>query len=352
MGGGYHTYFVNSGSEANEAGFKIARQYMKHEYPGQYRYKTISRYFAYHGTTLATLDAGGMGERKAKFEPYSGDFVHVAQPYCYRCPFGLTYPSCELACVKNIENTILGEGPETVAEVLVEPIMSGVGVAVPPVEYLPEVESLCRKYDILLHVDEVINGFGRTGKMFAYQHYNVSPDIVAIAKGISSAYLPIAATVVKNRVFESFYGEAAENRQVAQVNTYGGHPVSAAVAVRNIEIIEAEQLVDRAAEMGAYLLDSLSALKRHNIVGDVRGKGLLLGIELVKDRVTKEPVGPEQITAIVDFCRDNALLVGRAGGGRRYGNTITLSPPLVITRAECDRIVATLDRALATLRLD
>ena len=352
MGGGYHTYFVNSGSEANEAGFKIARQYMKHEYPGQYRYKTISRYFAYHGTTLATLDAGGMGERKAKFEPYSGDFVHVAQPYCYRCPFGLTYPSCELACVKNIENTILGEGPETVAEVLVEPIMSGVGVAVPPVEYLPEVESLCRKYDILLHVDEVINGFGRTGKMFAYQHYNVSPDIVAIAKGISSAYLPIAATVVKNRVFESFYGEAAENRQVAQVNTYGGHPVSAAVAVRNIEIIEAEQLVDRAAEMGAYLLDSLSALKRHNIVGDVRGKGLLLGIELVKDRVTKEPVGPEQITAIVDFCRDNGLLVGRAGGGRRYGNTITLSPPLVITRAECDRIVATLDRALATLRLD
>jgi len=352
MGGGYHTYFVNSGSEANEAGFKIARQYMKHEYPGQYRYKTISRYFAYHGTTLATLDAGGMGERKAKFEPYSGDFVHVAQPYCYRCPFGLTYPSCELACVKNIENTILGEGPETVAEVLVEPIMSGVGVAVPPDEYLPEVESLCRKYDILLHVGEVINGFGRTGKMFAYQHYNVSPDIIAIAKGISSAYLPIAATVVKNRVFESFYGEAAENRQVAQVNTYGGHPVSAAVAVRNIEIIEAEQLVDRAAEMGAYLLDSLSALKRHNIVGDVRGKGLLLGIELVKDRVTKEPVGPEQITAIVDFCRDNALLVGRAGGGRRYGNTITLSPPLVITRAECDRIVATLDRALATLRLD
>ena len=119
-GGGYHTYFVNSGSEANEAGFKIARQYMKHEYPGEYRFKTISRYFAYHGTTLATLDAGGMGERKAKFEPFSGDFVHVAQPYCYRCPFGLSYPSCGLACVKNMENTILGEGPETVAEVIVE----------------------------------------------------------------------------------------------------------------------------------------------------------------------------------------------------------------------------------------
>ena len=135
MGGGYHTYFVNSGSEANEAGFKIARQYMKHEYPSEYRFKTVSRYFSYHGTTLATLDAGGMGERKAKFEPFSGDVVHVAPPYCYRCPFGLNYPSCGLACVKNMETAILGEGPETVAEVIVEPIMSGVGVVVPPDEY-------------------------------------------------------------------------------------------------------------------------------------------------------------------------------------------------------------------------
>jgi len=292
-----------------------------------------------------------MGERKAKFEPFSGDFVHVAHPYCYRCPFGLTYPSCNLACVKNIETAILGEGPDTVATVLVEPIMSGVGVAVPPDEYLPEVEKICRKYDILLHVDEVINGFGRTGKMFAHQHYNVSPDIIAIAKGISSAYLPIAATVVKNGVFQSFYGEASENRQVAQVNTYGGHPVSAAVAVRNIEIMLAENLADRAAEMGAYLIDGLRTLMKHQVVGDVRGKGLLLCIELVKDRTTKEPVGPEQITAVSDFCRDNGVLVGRSGGGRRHGNTITLSPPLVITRAECDRIVETLDRALATLKV-
>ena len=350
MGGGYHTYFVNSGSESNEAGFKIARQYMKHEYPGHYRYKTVTRYFAYHGTTLATLDAGGMGERKAKFEPYSGDFVHVAPPHCYRCPFGLSYPSCGLACVKNMETTILGEGPDSVAEVLVEPIMSGIGVAVPPDEYLPEVEGLCRKYGILLHVDEVINGFGRTGKMFGHQHYGISPDVMAIAKGISSAYMPIAATVVKNSVFQSFYGEASENRQVGQVNTYGGHPVAAAVALRNIEIIEAERLADRAAEIGAYLLDGLRTLMRHEVVGDVRGKGLLLGVELVKDRTTKEPVGPEQISAIADFCRDNGLLVGRAGG-RGYGNTITLSPPLVITRGECDQIVDTLDRALATLNL-
>jgi len=352
MGGGYHTYFVNSGSEANEAAFKIARQYMKHEYPGEYRFKTISRYFAYHGTTLATLDAGGMGERKAKFEPFSGDFVHVAQPYCYRCPFGLSYPSCELACVKNIENTIIGEGPETVAEIIVEPIMSGVGVAVPPDEYLPAVAKLCRDYGILLHVDEVINGFGRTGKMFAHQHYGVAPDLVAIAKGISSAYMPIAATVVKNEVFDSFYGDAAENRQVFQVNTYGGHPVAAAVALRNIEIMEAEHLAERSAEMGAYLLDGLRGLMKHQAVGDVRGKGLLLGLELVQDRETKQPLSPAQLGGVVEFCREHGVLVGRGGGGRRYGSTITLSPPLVITRAECDRIVDTLDRAVRELSVD
>ena len=290
-----------------------------------------------------------MGERKGKFEPLDGNFVHVAPPACYRCPFGLKYPTCELACVKNMETTILGEGPETVAEVIVEPIMSGVGVAVPPDEYLPEVESLCRKYGLLLHVDEVINGFGRTGRMFAHQHYGVSPDIVAVAKGISSAYLPIAATVVKNDVFDSFYGDAAENRQVAQVNTYGGHPVASAVALRNIEIMEAERLADRAAEIGAYLLDGLRGLMDLKIVGDVRGKGLLIGIELVKDRNTKEQLDPAQLASVVDFCRDNRLIVGRGGGGRRFGTTITLCPPLVIARAECDRIVDTLRRALQAL---
>jgi adenosylmethionine-8-amino-7-oxononanoate aminotransferase len=227
--------------------------------------------------------------------------------------------------------------------------MSGVGVAVPPDEYLPEVESLCRKYGILLHVDEVINGFGRTGKMFAHQHYGVSPDIIAVAKGISSAYLPIAATVVKNSVFDSFLGEPSENRQVAQVNTYGGHPVAAAVALRNIEIMEGEKLVERAGTTGAYLLEGLRGLMNHKMVGDVRGKGLLIGVELVNDRTTKEPVDGSQITSIVDFCRDHGVIVGRAGGGRIYGNTITLCPPLVITRAECDRIVDTLGRALAAL---
>ena len=325
LGGGYHVYFVNSGSEANEAGFKFARQYAKQEFAGGFRYKTITRYFSYHGTTITTLAAGGMGDRKVKFEPLGGnDFVHTAPPYCYRCPFGLSYPSCGLACAKNLETTILGEGPETVAEVIVEPIMSGVGVAVPPDEYLPEVAGICRKYGVLLHVDEVINGFDRTGKMFGHQHWEVTPDIVSIAKGISSAYLPIAATVVKNEVFQSFLGEPSENRQVAQVNTYGGHPAAAAVALRNIEILLEEKLTERSAENGHYLLDGLRSLMRHPVVGDVRGKGLLAGVELVQSRDTKEPLEPRRMEVVIDFCRDNGVIVGRSGGGRRYSNTITL----------------------------
>jgi adenosylmethionine-8-amino-7-oxononanoate aminotransferase len=347
LGGDNHVYFVSSGSEANEAAFKFARQYARHEFPQQNRYKTISRYYGYHGTTLATLSAGGMGDRKAKFEPLSGnDFVHVAPPYCYRCPFGLEPKSCDLACVKNMETTIQGEGPETVAEVIIEPVMSAVGVAVPPDDYLPAVADLCRRHGALLHVDEVINGFGRTGRLFAHEHSGVKPDIVTVAKGISSAYLPMAATVVRNSVFQSFLGDPAENRQVNQVNTYGGHPAAAAVALRNIEILLQEKLAERSAENGAYLLDGLRTLMRHRWVGDVRGKGLYAGVELVTDRASKAVMPQAQIKRIVERCQERGVIVGRSGGGRHLGNTLVLAPPLVLTRAEIDRIVSVLDQTI------
>jgi adenosylmethionine-8-amino-7-oxononanoate aminotransferase len=347
LGGDNHVYFVSSGSEANEAAFKFARQYARHEFPQQNRYKTISRYYAYHGTTLATLAAGGMGDRKMKFEPLSGnDFVHVAPPYCYRCPFGLEPTSCELACVKNMETTIQGEGPETVAEVIIEPIMSAVGVAVPPDGYLPAVAELCRQHGVLLHVDEVINGFGRTGRLFAHEHAGIKPDIVTVAKGISSAYLPMAATVVRNTVFQSFLGDPSENRQVNQVNTYGGHPVAAAVALRNIEILLQEKLAERSAENGKYLLDGLRTLTRHKWVGDVRGKGLYAGVELVTDRASKAVMPQPQIKRIAERCQELGVIVGRSGGGRHLGNTLVLAPPLVLTRPEIDRIVSVLDRVI------
>ena len=226
--------------------------------------------------------------------------------------------------------------------------MSGVGVAVPPDEYLPMVEAICRKYDVLLHVDEVINGFGRTGRMFGHQHWGISPDIMAVAKGIISAYLPLGATIVKNKVFESFLGAPADGRQVFQVNTYGGHPAAAAVAVRNIEILLEEQLAERSASMGAYLMDGLKGrLMKHGIVGDIRGKGLLLGIELVVDRQSKTQLEGHLVQGVVDFCRENGVLVGRSGGGVRHSNTIVMSPPLIITRSECDTLIDVLDKAIA-----
>ena len=350
MGGDYHVYFVNSGSEANEAGFKIARQYAKHEHPGDFRFKTIGRQFAYHGTTLATLAAGGMGDRKAKFEPYAGEFTHVPAPTCYRCPLGLEYPSCKIACATALETAIQAEGPSSVVEVIVEPVMSAIGVHVPPDEYLPMVEAICRKYGLLLHVDEVINGFGRTGKMFAHQHWGLSPDIMAVAKGIVSAYLPIAATVVKNHVFESFLGEPAEGRQVLQINTYGGHPVAAAVASRNIEILQEEALAERAASMGAYLIGALrERLMRHDVVGEIRGKGLLIGIDLVTDREGRTQLAGDKVQAVVDHCRAHGVIVGRSAGGPRHSNCIVLCPPLIITRTECDELVSALDAAIGSL---
>src|SRR5262249_35605298 len=213
--------------------------------------------------------------------------------------------------------------------------------------YVPEGGGIAKKYGCLLHVDEVINGFGRTGAMFAHQHCDVRPDIVTIAKGLVSAYLPIAATVVRNHVFASFLGDPSENRQVFQISTYGGHPVAAAVARRNIEIIQEEKLVERAADNGSYLLEGLRTLLRHPWVGDVRGKGLLAGVELVKDRETREVMAGERVKAVVDAARREGVIVGRSGGGRHLGNTIQLAPPLVITRSEIDRVVAVLDGAIA-----
>jgi taurine-pyruvate aminotransferase len=342
----YHTYFTNSGSESNEVAFKAVRQYHKNKGAGT-RYKVVSRYFSYHGTTLATLAAGGMSERKAKFEPMPQGFLHVAPPYCYRCPFGLSYPSCELACAKNLDFTLTAEGPETVAAVIAEPIMSGIGVVVPPDEYMKEVEAICRKHGVLLIIDEVINGFGRTGKMFAHQHYGIKPDLVAVAKGISSAYLPLAATLVADAVFEAFLGEPEEKRHAIQVNTYGGHAAACAVGLANIDILMEERLADRAAETGAYLLDRLKALLDHPHVGEVRGKGLLIGIELVADKATRAPV-PQRVTnAVGARCMKEGLLVGRSvGAAGHLGNCITLSPPLILTRSEADRIAEVLKTAI------
>jgi len=345
-----HTYYTNSGTEANEAAFKFALQYQRQVNPGQSRHKFISRYLSYHGTSIATLAAGGLPERKSKLEPFSGGFIHVQPAYCYRCPFGLTYPSCNVACAKQFDSVIQLEGAESVAAVIIEPIQSGVGILVPPDEYLGEVKAACRKHGTALIFDEVINGFGRTGKWFAHQHYDVTPDLLAVAKGITSGYQPMGAVVATGELFDAFLGEPHENRHSMQVNTWGGHAGAAAAGLKNLEIMEREDLCGNSTSVGAYLLDGLRTLLELPIVGDVRGKGLLLGVELVEDKTSKTPLAGGKMVAVVKRCMERGLIVGRSGGlGAGLGNTITMSPPLVLTRSEADQIVRTLHEVLVLL---
>lgn len=349
LAGMEHTYFVNSGSEANEAAFKLARQYHKNKGQPE-RYKIIGRYYAYHGTTLATLSAGGLPERRVKYEPMPDGFLHAPPAYCYRCPFGQKYPSCGLACARYIEYMIEAEGPETVAAIVMEPIQSGAGVLVPPDEYLPTVADIARRHGVLLIIDEVINGFGRTGRWFAHQHYGIRPDLMAVAKGISSGYLPLAATLATDEVFQGFLGDPAEGRHAMQVNTWGGHAGACAAALKNIELMEREDLVGNAERVGAHLIAGLRSLSHHRWFGEVRGKGLLAALELVEDPETRRPLPGALLNRIAAACQARGVIAGKYAGwsssGVGTGTALLFSPPLVLTREEADRIVAVVDEAL------
>jgi adenosylmethionine-8-amino-7-oxononanoate aminotransferase len=341
-------YFTNSGSESNEAAFKIARQYGRQARPADNRFKIIARHRAYHGTTMGALSATGQSERRWKFEPLVPGFLHAAPAYCYRCIFGQKYPGCNLECAKQVEEIILHEGPETIAAVIVEPIVGGGGVLVPVDEYLPEVRAITRRYGALLISDEVICGFGRTGKMFGFQTFGVTPDIVTMAKGISSAYLPLGATATTGEVFSKFLGRVEERVQLTQVNTYGGHPVSCAAALANLKIIEG--LLDRVQSFGNALLGELKGLEKHPKVGEVRGKGMIYGIELVNDKKTKEPVSNAVMAQAVAKAMERGVLIGKTSMMTYHlNNIIWMSPPLVLTEEEASKIISVLHETLKDL---
>lgn len=344
-------FFSSSGSEANEVAFKIARQYHAQTASSSsgWRYKIISRYRAYHGTTMGALSATAQAERRAKFEPLVPGFLHVHPPYCYRCPFGKTYGSCNIECATSVESTIIHEGPESVAAIIVEPVISGGGVIPPPDEYLPILREICDKHGVLLIFDEVVNAFGRTGKMFGHEHWGVKPDMITLAKGITSGYLPLSATVVTQKVFEAFLDEPGNTSHFRHVSTHSGHPVASAVSRRNIEIIEAEQLPERAAQMGDYLMGQMASLLEHPHVGDIRGKGMLLGIELVEDKKTKAPLAENKVAAIVGECMAQGVIISRNTNTiPGFSNVLIVAPPLILTTAEADVLVSTLKQALDT----
>ena len=339
-----HLFFSNSGSEANETALKIARQYGRQKFPGQNRYKVIARYQGYHGFTYGAMSATGQVARRAKFEPLMPGFFHVDPPYCYRCPLKLTYPDCGVACVDEVEEVIVREDPTTVVAVIAEPIIGGGGVIIPPDEYLPRLREICDRYGVLLILDEVITGFGRTGKLFASEHWGVVPDVMTMAKGVSSGYLPLGACAVTSEVFETFMGEPDEEREFSSVATYGGHPVCCAAALANLDIMMAERLWENSAEVGAYLLDELRGLDSP-FVGDVRGKGLMIAVELTAENGAM--VDATRVAAVQAGILEHGVIVGRMSHVMAGPESIFfLAPPLILTRKEADRIVSAFDAGL------
>ena len=349
LGDEYVIFFSNSGSEANETAFKIARQY--HQQKGDYhRYKIISRYRAYHGNSMGALAATGQAQRKYKYEPLATGFIHVAPPDSYRDEETATDPR-ELKSVKAIDQVMTWELSETIAAVIMEPIITGGGVLIPPDGYLQAVKEVCEKHGALLIVDEVICGFGRTGKPFGFMHYGVKPDIITMAKGITSAYLPLSATAVRKDIYEAFKG-TEEYDYFRHVNTFGGSPAACALAVKNLEIMEKENLATRSRDVGAQLLNELkNRLYDHPYVGDVRGKGLLIGIELVADKQTKSPLDVAIVNQVIGICKENGLIIGKNGTTvAGYNNVLTLSPPLTIEDDDIAFLVQTLTAALEKVK--
>ncbi|GGJ00079.1 putative aminotransferase YhxA [Alicyclobacillus cellulosilyticus] len=345
LGGEYKIFFSNSGSEANETAFKLARQYhAQRGEPG--RWKVISRYRAYHGNSGAALAATGQAQRKYKYEPLAPGFVHVPPPYCYRCPFGQAYGSCHLECASVYEQVMEWEGPETIAAVIMEPVITGGGVIVPPPEYMRQVREICDRYGVLLIVDEVICGFGRSGERFGHHNFGVEPDIVTMAKGITSGYLPLSATAVRASLFEAFKDDAPY-AHFRHVNTFGGNPAACALAVRTLEIMEERRLVERARELGRALSAALVPLAAHPNVGDVRSFGFLAGIELVADKETRSPAPAAFVNQVLAGCKRRGVIIGKNGDTvPNHNNVLTISPPFVVSREELDQIVQAVTEAV------
>lgn len=342
----YVIFFSNSGSEANETAFKIARQY--HQQNGESsRHKFISRYRGYHGNSMGALAATGQAQRKYMYEPLAQGFIHVTPPDIYRSPYKGTLEEQSLATADEIDRVMTYELSKTVAGVIMEPFITGGGVLMPHKSYLPRVREICDKHNALLIIDEVICGFGRTGAKFGFQHAGIKPDIVTMAKGITSGYLPLAATAVRKDIYDSFKG-TGEYDHFRHVSTFGGNPAACSLALKNMEIFEEENLIERSELIGEELKNRLQDLEEHPYVGHIRGKGLLIGIELVEDKETKAPIHEKIINQIIGYCKGKGLIIGKNGDTvAGHNNIIALSPPLNLKEEDIDFIVTTLKEAFA-----
>jgi len=332
-GGIDHFTFVCDGSEAVETAIKLARHY--HVSRGDLqRHKVISRRGAYHGVTGGALRAlGTVNAMRQIMEPLAPGTVFVDSPYCYRCPLHLSYPECGIACARDIERFIEFEGPSQVSALIAEPIQQGFGAYRPPKEYWRIVREICDRHGVLLIVDEVICGFGRTGRWFAIEHFDVEPDIMTMAKGISSGYVPLGGVGCTARVWEPI-------DTFQHLHTYGNHPVSCAAALKNLEIIRAEDLIRRSEEMGAYFLEQMKPLESNPIVGEVRGTGLWTAVDLTTDGATRALFPMERMDSLVRRGREKGIIL------KYMGPSLEFAPPLIITREDIDAGIEQIEACL------
>jgi taurine-pyruvate aminotransferase len=341
-------YMSNSGSEANEKAFKISRQYNRLKYPKKNKYKILYRERDYHGTTLAALSATGQSERTQGYEPLVPGFTGIPASYCYRCKFGKSYPGCNLECAHALEAVIKKEDPDTVGALILEPITAGGGIIIPVKEYFNIIQEICRKYQVLLIIDEVVTGFGRTGKAFGHCHWDVKPDILTTAKGIVSAYMPLSVTMTTEEIFNAFLHEQQNKMDYFRdISTFGGSAGACAGALENIKIMEEQQLFENSAKIGAYLLERLKEFEDLPMIGEIRGKGLFIGIELVKNKHTKTPVSEKYMAQVVASVAEKGVLIGKMNRSvPGQNNVLTMAPPLVLTKEQADKIACSIRFAL------
>jgi len=336
------TFFSNSGTEAVEVAVKLAKIYTGH-------FKIIGLWKGYHGSTYGSVSAGGYTDVREQAEPLVPGFVHIPPPYCYRCYFGLEYPGCNIRCAKFLEDTIKWEGPDTIAGFIGETIVGGGGILVPPEEYWPTIRNICDKYNIVQINDEVMTGFGRTGKMFGYQNWDIIPDIITLAKGITSGYVPLGATMMSKEIADFF----TYPPYFMHSYTYSGHALACAAALATIDVYYEKKLPENAARVGNHLIENLKDMQdRHDSVGDVRGMGLFIALEFVKDKATKEPLLPKDpkappektpLTVLGDLCMEEGLSIGMGLGDDPI---VRLCPPLILTEEDANKAVAILENAV------
>jgi adenosylmethionine-8-amino-7-oxononanoate aminotransferase len=337
-------FFVSGGSEAIEAAWKLARQY--HQARGERRWKAVARRTAYHGTTMGALSINGIPALRAPFEPLVPDTIHVRNTNRYHRPADETEEEFTAFLLEDLDSAIVQAGPETVAIVVMEPVQNAGGSFTPPAGYWQGVRAICDRYGILLCADEVITGFGRTGEWFGSERYDIRPDLITSAKGLSSAYASIGAVIATDRVIEPFMSESA---MYAHGITFGGHPVQCAIALKNIEIMKRERIVENVRENGEALRATLEQLLELPIVGDVRGTGFFYAIELVKDKETRETFDDDECAVLLrDFVSPRLFekgLICRADD--RGDPVVQISPPLIATQKEFDEIAGTLGDVLS-----